>query len=182
VTNHDLFTIRFYYTKAVNSTRLCSGGPSRLPGSPNRIPQKIHPSISQGRFFSQHGVALALSKENVPSRLLPNLCSFFHQTYFSTSPIRSSEFALYIANFRLNRLLISFYHYCCHLLASYRPPQRSFPLIKMGRPKDPKNFVERARQKGSEKNTIHINGSEVQSHLEPKTRRSYQRQVDNWYQ
>ena len=31
---------------------------------------------SQGRFFSQYGVALALSKENLPSRLLPNLCSF----------------------------------------------------------------------------------------------------------
>jgi hypothetical protein len=35
---------------------------SRLLGSPNRIPLKIHPSISQGRFFSQHnnGVALIL--------------------------------------------------------------------------------------------------------------------------
>lgn len=52
----------------------------------------------------------------------------------------------------------------------------------MARTKDIKNLVERTRQKVSEKNTIHINGSEVQSHLEPKTRKSYQRQLDNFYQ
>jgi len=43
----------------------------------------------------------------------------------------------------------------------------------MGRRRDPKEFIERARQTGSEKDKTHINGSEVQSHLERETERAY---------
>jgi len=42
VTNHSLLIIRFCSTKVVNSTRLCSGGPNRLPRNLNRIFPKIY--------------------------------------------------------------------------------------------------------------------------------------------
>jgi len=143
MTNHSLLTIRFCCAKVVNSTRLCSGGLGRLLGNPNKIPLKIHLSKPQGKFFSQQGVALALSKENAPLRLPRHLCSFISS---STRPYSSTYsllwICLHIANFCFNRLLISLYNYSCHPLASHRPPRRSLALIKIGRPKDPKNFVE----------------------------------------
>jgi hypothetical protein len=39
VTNHNLLDICFRLAKIYQSTRLCLRGPSRLLGSPNRIPQ-----------------------------------------------------------------------------------------------------------------------------------------------
>ena len=74
LTNHNLLTIRLYRAKVVNSTRLYTEGPSRLPRCPNRILPKISPSVSQGRFFLQHRVALASLKENVLPRLLHSFC------------------------------------------------------------------------------------------------------------
>jgi hypothetical protein len=38
LTNHDLLAIRFYRAKIVNSTRLCSGGQSRIPGNSKGTP------------------------------------------------------------------------------------------------------------------------------------------------
>jgi len=61
VTNHSAY-------KVVNSTRLCSRGPSRLLGNPSRTPPKIS-SNCKARFFSQHRVAW----------LFPRICPHFHQ-------------------------------------------------------------------------------------------------------
>jgi hypothetical protein len=52
----------------------------------------------------------------------------------------------------------------------------------MPKRKDPKQFFQRAREKGLGQTNVHIDGSEVRRRLEPKTRRAYQRQVDNWNQ
>ena len=67
-TNHDLLSIRFCRAKVVNSTRLCSVGPSRLPRNLNGIPTKMYLS-NLNVDSSPHGVALALAMENVLSCL-----------------------------------------------------------------------------------------------------------------
>jgi hypothetical protein len=51
VTNHDLLTMLFCRANFVNLHNLCSGRPSWLPGTPNRILLKMRPSISEGDFL-----------------------------------------------------------------------------------------------------------------------------------
>lgn len=76
VTNHELFTICFYYVKVINSIRQYSGLPSRLSRSPDRTPppQKIHLLISQGRLLLQYSVALAFPRRKYALCPVSNLC------------------------------------------------------------------------------------------------------------
>ena len=74
VTNHELFTIWFYYVKVINSTRQYSALPSRLPRSPNGTPPKIHLLISQGRLLLHYSVTLAFSRRKYALCPVSNLC------------------------------------------------------------------------------------------------------------
>jgi len=119
-----------------------------------------------------------LPKERIPSS---SFLEPFPPIYFFPRPPAYSilQVCLYIADFHLYRLLpiATLISYWCHEALFVK-----YTYYKMGRKKDPAEFLKRAQQKGSEKNKIHINSSIVQSHLEPQTRQAYQRQVDNWYQ
>jgi hypothetical protein len=57
------------------------------------------------------------------------------------SSIHSFKSAIYIAN--AYKLLVSLDYYSYNSLASFRSPQRLFPLIKTDRPKDPKFFLKK---------------------------------------
>ena len=104
-------------TKLTTLHDLCSGGPSRLLGNPNRTPQKYIVWL-QGRFFSQHGVALALSKEDMPSP--PS--QTFALSYLLLPGIAwalPSKFACTLQFFNFERLHRTFILITCSYLSSF---------------------------------------------------------------
>jgi hypothetical protein len=88
VTNHDLLSFRLYCAKVVNSTRLYSGGLSRLPGNPNRNPPPPEKNLKADSF---HNMAWPwpVPRTMCPRNSLLNLCSFVTSSIrlnSSTSP------------------------------------------------------------------------------------------------
>ena len=79
--------------------------------------------------------------------LLSNIFSSSSLPSLTTSPLRSSKFALYITNFHFNKLLVSFCYYSCGSLVSYRPPQQLFPLIKWARRRIPRILLKELDKK-----------------------------------
>jgi hypothetical protein len=52
----------------------------------------------------------------------------------------------------------------------------------MPKRKSPKDFFQRARDKGSESNKDIVNGDEIRKKLQPKTEKNYTRALKLWHQ